>query len=113
MGVAWGGEGQWITWEWPHSAWEVIAMETASLLNYPGIGVGESATPFLFSSPQSHSGSEAVTVPCLVLSDPATPPVVERVTAVAQLVARMLEHDWSLLSHLQPITVHFFRIIQK
>lgn len=64
VGGAWGGEGQWITWEWSHSAWEVVAMETAALLCYPSIGVGESCesvctvmhvTPFPFSDVQSHS----------------------------------------------------------
>ena len=40
-------------------------------------------------------------------------PIIMRVTEITRLVTQMLKNDWSLASHLQPITSQYFFIIQK
>lgn len=40
-------------------------------------------------------------------------PIVTRVTEITRLVTQMLKNDWSLASHLQPITSQYLFIVQK
>ena len=62
-------------------------------------------SPFLPSTPSPF--------PSLSPLDSSPLPIVMRVTEITQLVTQMLKNDWSLASHLQPITSQYLFIIQK
>ena len=77
----------------------------APSLSSPFLFLLISSPPFLPSTPSPF--------PSLSPLDSSPLPIVMRVTEITQLVTRMLKNDWSLASHLQPITSQYLFIIQK